>query len=458
MSSRSFSETLKDLVYFNREISREQLQKYQKVYSKEEFDLLNILLTKEYEHFPAIAELERRIMRLNWSKVEDDDLCTVIAKLGIYPEIHYHDGMFLKVIKMLKGCLLQRNNLKVLLGSLPETIKTKRPLRLQEVNLLNMQLVGVLRAASTMNLRDTRLTKAYSEILSEKQFIETLKFDIVCLLDCLWALEKLSVPHGPWTKTVIEAISGMKKDLNMDRLKRLLWITAHFDKSIGKETLAPLVRLMLQNGKIRKDGVFITPTNGHQMCQIALSLCPWYAKMSTGSLTLSHQAVQAEHSDLVEFAASTRLGFNVARWLKSGVDTGMGLKSMAVKFWHGNAEDEGNFMMFYHNRYINQSRFEPRFKKVLLGMPEGAGLRENVIIGIYEVDIVLKDNTIIELLGKRHFISGTKEVTANERIKLNHLRAMGYDKIVLINFEEWGNLDLRPQDREKFIRNQLQQV
>ena len=98
----------------------------------------------------------------------------------------------------------------------------------------------------------------------------------------------------------------------------------------------------------------------------------------------------------------------------------------------------GSFILVWKPSMFNHYRvFEDNLFSAFLSFAPKVKLSHGKMVGFYEVDFMVGDSKVIEAYSKSHFVHNSDKPILASAIKERHLQAMGIDKIVYVNQDDF---------------------
>jgi len=377
------------------------------------------------------SRLLQELMMLDVTKIQNDHLYRVLKFVGgtIYRKVHFERSCVL--IKKYLNELKSRSDIQALLANPVGAYLHRNDKR----QFLLVEFPNIILSCSNMNLYDKDFFESYEKFIAynDGEFASQ-NLEVKTLLSVYWSYKRLNRSTPLLDRTLLRALEIQENNFTDVNYLRLLWMVSINHQDYPVDYINNLVKNLLEK-KSKKYYYSYNPKNLFQILQLCYSLYPSLLKDTkydpqTGNivnrLVSYEEAVRDleanENPYMVHFEEMYQLFAKC--WMltmKNASNTVSVLNQPKQVVYVETNNVGGSYFVFKPKIVQADSVFEKNVAETLSAMKDinySTGNR----LGLYEVDVIINPDTILEINGQMHYLQDTQgEFIMNYQFKLRYI-------------------------------------
>jgi len=410
-------------------------------------------------------KLAQELVILDVTKVQSDHLYRVIKFIGgsVYRKVFFERACLL--VKKYLNELKRRSDIQEILADPAGTFLTRK----DKQNFLLAELPNIILSCSNVNLYDKEFFQSYEKFLAHNNGeFASQNLEVKSLLSLYWSYKRLNKSTPELDKTIIKALEVQEEKFTDVNYLRLLWMVSINHQDYPSDYINYLVKQLLEK-KAKKYYYSYNPKNLAQILQLCFSLYPSLLKdtrydsnteKAVNRLIPYEEAVNDLKANNNPYLSHFEGMYHLFAkcWLlamKNGSNEVSILKQPKQVVYVEQTNTGGSYFVFKPKLVQPDSVFEKNVVEALSLMKDikfSTGHR----FGMYEVDVIVNSDTILEINGQMHYLQDSEEFIMNYQFKLRHLKTMGFKKVANLFYQDWERTDNLPEKRIKLIRKALE--
>ncbi len=374
------------------------------------------------------SRLLQELMMLDVTKIQNDHLYRVLKFIGgtVYRKVHFERSCL--VIKKYLQELKSRSDIQEILANPIGAFLHRNDRK----NFLLVEFPNLLLSCSNMNLYDKEFFQSYEKFIAHNNGeFASQHLEVKLLLSLYWSYKRLNRSTPLLDKTLLRALEIQESNFTDVNYLRLLWMVSINHQDYPVDYINSLVKNLLEK-KAKKYYYSYNPKNLFQILQLCYSLYPTLlketkydpetGKMKNGLVSYEEAVRDLEASGnpyMVHFEEMYQLFAKC--WMltmKNGSNT-LNILNQSKQVVYVETNNVGGSYFAFKPKIIQaDSIFEKNVAETLAGMKDITYSTGNRL-SLYEVDVIINPDTILEINGQMHYLQDTQgEFIMNYQFKL----------------------------------------
>lgn len=292
---------------------------------------------------------------------------------------------------------------------------------------------NVIVSCSNLNLFDHEIYKSYQAFLQyhNGKFLRDA-LEIKTILALYWSYKKLNKGDHPFYSLLVDSLKGKEQAFSDINCLRLLWIMSIDFMNYPPQDLNSLIKDFVSK-KTKKPWYSYNQKNASQVLQICYSLYPALLKSikydpetgKSSALSESYETiVEKLHKEGNLFMENFREMYDLYLQCKTLVyqnnsEPKVYEKPVQMTYVEYRNVNQSNFYVIKNKIITSVSLFEKNVAKTLESMSD-LKFFTKVKLGLYDVDLVVYPDIILEVNGGSHYVvseGDKKELIVNFKLK-----------------------------------------